>query len=528
MQEMDIRLLQASATASNSLQFWHERGVLDRIQIGDQAIYTFVHATINEYAAGRYLARLSPSEIQQWVRSKYHDIRWREPILLAVGCGQVAVITKTLLEIDAEDEQATSSLLFAAAALAESPTVPDTLTRSVIDRLIARLTSANPLLAYEVAEQAVSLVKMVPDLFVPLLQPLFAHQQIWTRLAATDLALTSGSECIEIEILEQLLRDIMREPINSFRPINSLRPIHEEKKGKLNAKELRELLLDFNDGWGVQNDVIVQGVGAIARMRPDTATKELLQALYLNSAISAATQGKLSHILIDLGCQEFVEQHQVISEKAIRNWLNKGLRADEKMLETILRITHFPAPQTKKRRKLIALTMLIHALNVPKSGVTEWDVLHRLDNVTSIEAVLRGFIQLYRINTRELALDTAWTLERIQEGLQNENASVSLLRLLPRIPMELHVPEEIHMNVSTQELFRALKHPSAIIAYGAGWLLVVGGRKAELEDLLRKMKQEMNSNEQMKKILVRIVPYIWENDVPLWLSNLLKGNQIVE
>jgi hypothetical protein len=90
------------------------------------------------------------------------------------------------------------------------------------------------------------------------------------------------------------------------------------------------------------------------------------------------------------------------------------------------------------------------------------------------------------------------------------------------------VPEEIHMNVSTQELFRALKHPSAIIAYGAGWLLVVGGRRAELEDLLQKMNQEINSNEQMKKIIVTLVPYIWENDVPSWLSNLLKGNEVIQ
>ena len=522
MQEMDIRLLQASATASTCLQFWHERGVLDRIQIGDQAVYTFVHATFNEYAAGRYLARLSPSEIQQWVRSKYHDTRWREPILLTAGCGQVEVIARTLLEIDAEDEQATSVLLFAAAVLAESPTVPDTLTRLVINRLIARLTSTNPPLAYEVAEQGTSLVKKVPYLFVPLLQPLFAHHQIWTRLAATDLALASGSERVEIEILEQLLKDVMRDPISSMKPMK------EEKEGKLNVKELREWILFPNDGWDVQNDVIVQGAEAIARMRPDTATKELLQALYLSSAISLNTKGKLSHILRDLGCQEFVEQHQVISEKAIKNWLNKGLRADQKMLETILRITHLPDSQPKKRRKLMALTTLIYALNVPESGVTQWDVLHRLDDITAIEAVLRGFIELYKINTKELALDTVWVLERIQDGLQNENVSVSLLQLLPRIPMELHVPVEINMNVSTQELFRALKHPSAIIAYGAGWLLVVGGRRAELEDLLQKMNQEINSNEQMKKIIVRMVPYIWENDVPLWLSNLLKGNEIIE
>src|SRR5205823_4822315 len=179
----------------------------------------------------------------------------------------------------------------------------------------------------------------------------------------------------EIEIVEHLLKDVMRDPIDS------LKPMEEEKKDKLNAKELREWLLDANDGWGVQNDVIVRGAEVIARRRPNTATKELLQALYLSSAVSGATKGKLSHLLIDLGCQEFVEQHQVISEKDIRNWLNKGRKADQKMLETILGITHLPDSQPKKRRKLIALTTLIYALNVPEAGVTQWDVLSRLDDV---------------------------------------------------------------------------------------------------------------------------------------------------
>lgn len=198
------------------------------------------------------------------------------------------------------------------------------------------------------------------------------------------------------------------------------------------------------------------------------------------------------------------------------------------MLETILRITHLPDSQPKKRRKLVTLTTLIYALNVPEASVTHWDVLGRLDDVTAIEAVLRGFIQLYRINTSELGLDTMWALDRIQEGLQNENSSVSLLQLLPRIPIDLHVPKEIYMSVSTQELVGALKHPSAIIAYGAGWLLVAGGRGKELEVLLPEMKQEITNNRQMKEIISRIVPYIWGNDAPLWLRNLLKLNKTTE
>lgn len=84
------------------------------------------------------------------------------------------------------------------------------------------------------------------------------------------------------------------------------------------------------------------------------------------------------------------------------------------------------------------------------------------------------------------------------------------------------------MNVSTQELLNALKHPSTIIANGAGWLLVAGRRRKELEDLLPGRKQEINNNKQMKEIIVRILPFLWGNDAPMWLSNLLKLNETID
>jgi len=519
-QEMNIQPLLVSPIVSNCLQFWHEQGVLDHLQVGHKDIYTFVHTTFLEYAAGRYLARLSFPEIQRWVRNTYHDARWREPILLAAGSGAVEVVVETLLEMDAKNEQGASVLLFASAALAGSSIVPDTLAQSVIDRLIVRLVSINPILAYEVAEQGTSLVKKVPDLFVPLLQPLFAHHQKWTRLTAIDLALASGSKFVEIETVEHILKDVLTSPISSFKPMK------EGKKDKLDTKRIRELFLDSNDGWDIQNDVIVRGTEVMASTRPDTATKELLKALFLSSAISGVTHSELAHTLKGLGCQEFVEQHQAsFSQESIRDWLKKSRNADQKMLEVILRVTHFSAPQPRKRRKLLALTTLIHALDVPESGITQWDTLNQLDDVTAIEAVLQGFIHLYGISRRELALDTMWTLEKIQEGLRNENTHLSLLQLLPKIPIEHDVTQETSMNVPIQELIRALKHPSTIIANGAALLLVVGGRRVELEGLLQQMKQDIDTSEQMKMLLGKIVPHMWENDVPLWLSNLLKLNE---
>lgn len=520
-QEMEISQLQAGTIANNCLQFWHERGVLDRVQVGSQEIYTFVHMTFNEYTAGRYLARSHEREIQTWVKNTYHDPRWHEAFLLAVGCGAVGVVD-TLLEIHSTAKQDTSALLLAVASLAESPIASHARSLSVIQPLIKCLTSVDPILVYTIVEQGKGFGNLASYLFIPLLQPFFVHQQIWTRLAAIDLALMSSPESVELETIEQILRYILQYPIDSIKPYEG------EKKEKWSTREIRERLFQVNDGWRAQNDVIVRGSYVLVYRRPDNQTKELLQALYLSSAISLNTQGKLSDMLRDLGCREFVEHHQIFSEQSLRNWFRQSLSADQKMLEVILRVTNYPASQHPKRRKLIALATLIYALNVPKSGITEWNTLHQLGDIQSIETVIIGFMQLYKIDKKELALDTIWAQEKIQEELQSKKSYISLLELLPKIPMKFDIARDKSLHFPTEQLLYALKHSSGIIANGAGWLLIAGGERTEIETLLRKMSPEIESHQQMKEILIKIIPYLWENHAPEWLTNALYINDAKE
>jgi hypothetical protein len=386
--EKGTQPLQESATASNCLQFRHERGVLDRFLVGHQEIYAFVHMTFNEYAAGRYLASLSLPEIRQRVQDKYDDARWREPILLAAGCGTVEVIAETLLEIDGDGEQATSALFLAAAALAESPTAPDSLTRSVADRLIARLTSSNPALAYEVAEHGLSLVKRLPEIFTSLLQPLFQHPQHWTRLSALYLALEAKEIRIDADELEAFL---------SIFSTGTL----PRRRGA------------FPPGWDLQNRVIVLGAERLARIRPDARTKALLQALYDDADFSVRTQGELRHVLLDLGCDEFIGERDRREQEKARGGIfdllfsGKGAEADRKVLETLLRLTSSPFTPAKKRSKLRALAVLLYALHVLEAPIQDWYVLRKLDDLPAIEAVLSGYIAALGLDKEELAQDAA-------------------------------------------------------------------------------------------------------------------------
>jgi hypothetical protein len=381
------------------------------------------------------------------------------------------------------------------AVAAETNSYSHTLASQVIERLKIRLISPTPSVAYEIAEHASDFAAQASELMYSSLSPLLEHAQIWTRISAMYLIWVGGNDFANLDILEQVLDEISKSQRKARKIVN----ISSETDNTTTAATVRKKLLSHPEGWIIQNRAVVRGAEVLARLRPNEATKTLLQSLYLSHNISAGTYFRLAEILSQLGCQEFVEQHSPgLSAIDFLIWRKNGHLADLKMLETILRVTKFAFIPPKKPRKLLALTTLVHALNVPESGVTDWDILHRLNDFQAIEAVLLGFIQAYSISLKELALDTMWVLNEILKAEQDKTWSKSLLNLLPEIPVKLDTPEDTIIDVPTEDLVRALKHPSGIIARGALYLLVISKQKEELLDLLK------NENEEVLQIIEKL------------------------
>lgn len=120
LRENGQSLLAAKEKVERCLAFWQERGVLELLQVGHEDAYTFIHATLGEYAAGRYLATCDDSEIRAYLEKVQHDARWRETLLLAAGAGKANIIAEHLLSLDRENDPVATESLLAAAALAES------------------------------------------------------------------------------------------------------------------------------------------------------------------------------------------------------------------------------------------------------------------------------------------------------------------------------------------------------------------------------------------------------------------------
>ncbi len=442
-----------------------------------------------------YLASLSDLALRLWVRENYTDIRWQEPILLAAGSGVAKIIVETLLTVDKGGEKTLSSLMLATSALAQAPALPDMLTGFVAERLVACLVSATPSIVYKAAEQGSSLAARTPMLFAPLLQPLFQHSQIWTRLSALYLALAASDTIVTIDSLETFFNDLITDPI------------FNKRGGAV-----------FTPSWGIQNKVVVLGAEALARICPDARTKGLIQKIYdSKQGISAGTHIKLRSVLLTLGCTRFIQEREREHLDYILSQHATTYHADQNILETILRLTSPPSTRAIKRSKLKALTILLNTLYTSETAVIHWDILSSLDDVKAIEAVLSGYIMVLQLNKDELAQDASWALTELRRIHQHGVIPYSLSSLLPNFPInkELHEPASLDMPV--QDLFRALEHPSAIIAYGA----------AQLLSLMRKGKEEMafllltSTNEQLLSVIACVATRLWGIEArPLFIKRL--------
>lgn len=201
--ELSIRSLEAKIQAEEGLRFWEQRHLFERIKIGCDEAIAFIHRTINEYAAGRYASEMNPNDLCQWIEEVRKDPVWEESILFAAKLGATEMIVRHLLELDDRNAINSREILLAAKVLQEAANPSHELIEAVIRRLQPGLESPIRSVVFEAAELLVELSQHAPSLVERLARSLFKHSQSWTKLAAIRLSLASGSEEVDIDVLEQ-------------------------------------------------------------------------------------------------------------------------------------------------------------------------------------------------------------------------------------------------------------------------------------------------------------------------------------
>lgn len=517
LRENGQSLLAAKEKVECCLAFWQEHGVLELLQVGHEDAYTFIHATLGEYAAGRYLASCDDSEIRAHLEKVRHDARWRETLLLAAGAGKANIIAEHLLSLDQENDPVATESLLAAATLAETPHSSPALAVKVAEHITNRLCSAIPLVAYESAEHSTGLAAQLAEQMGPLLHPLLRHPQLWTRLTALRLALAAGDSVVDFDALEAFFDDWLA-------PKDA--PQLGESPPPHTTQDIRKYILGRREPWGTFNEVLALGAEALVRTRPGEATAMRLERLARllkeginDSALNALLQGlkRLGHV--DTADQIWREYMAGLKDIPWDSITKKHRQADQALLEAVLRVTGASPSSEDNQRRPRALSMLVHALQLPQCGVEDWLVFDERRDLAALDVVLTGTIAALDLDHTEVATDAAWALARITQA---RDATTALLSILPGLPAEPNWELAAERaNLPASHLVRALSHPSRAIAISAAQLLAAGAGGGDASRMLEDVLER--GEDFALQMVACIAPFVWGKEAFAKLLRRLDG-----
>ncbi|MFM6040896.1 MAG: NACHT domain-containing protein [Sphaerospermopsis kisseleviana] len=514
--------LEAEKQAEPGINFWENRRIFERSRERHQDTINFIHLTLCEYAAAKYVSDLDDQEICKWLEEVRQNIKWKEVILFAAGLGKVEIIVNHLLELDNPENTTLTDILLAANALTEVNNASFKLIKAVVNRLQIQLESPNPAVVINTAKALLSLIPQATDLIGNIAQNLSNHTQSWTRLAVVRLVLECGDKYVDLSILKEVIDECIAEPARIYSPFTP-------RKLKDYGKYGREF----------QNQVLLQGSQLLLKKYPTLETakyiKEVISSKQLSSGIICELEKTLQkHIFEQIKNDEYKDYREewTILLRELRK--DKGLMnpqkllmiakhrerqkyADKSFLEAVLRVTDNPSNLSlslQPQQELIALGVLVQGMGWWNFPIPDWDVLSENNDLEAVDSVIKGVIAALNIEHQKIAMEAKIVLEQMdfdydldiiksvlnEEKMNLKNSSqtfdsawdkmeeisdqnyISLFSKIPEVPADPKWERVREIDISPENLVRALKHPSQGIYQNATLLLMNGvvGSEAKL------------------------------------------------
>ena len=90
--------LKSLSLARNSITYWKEAGLIERISYSGQDLITFIHKTCGEFAAARYLATIDETEVRQLIEEELDNPDWEEILDFATQTSVAEMIADVIID----------------------------------------------------------------------------------------------------------------------------------------------------------------------------------------------------------------------------------------------------------------------------------------------------------------------------------------------------------------------------------------------------------------------------------------------
>lgn len=192
VKEMEYTSLKARRIAEQCLEFWLERGILDKGIHKGQECFLFLHLNIGEYLAACYLSKMSSKAKKEWIHSHYRENIWQETLRMAIACEQEGLFIQELMNIESQNPLPEGAVFLAAQGIGENnqKNVP----QALYDKLFDYAFGDNKYLCKKTAQIINSLQGGNIDWHMNQLEEYAESDYIWEKMVAYHMILIALSD----------------------------------------------------------------------------------------------------------------------------------------------------------------------------------------------------------------------------------------------------------------------------------------------------------------------------------------------
>ena len=448
--------LKSLSLAQDSITYWEEAGLIERLRDSRQDLIAFIHKTCGEFAAARHLATVDESEARELIETELDNPEWEEVLDFATQTSVAGMIADAIID-RAENADPASRLINRAFHVIARPEI--SLASSKLDGFLTRMFE---LAQSEDRQKAYRIGRCLAT------NNLSHVAEVAKRSKRLVLAPTEWSRLIGWTVL-----------VCHF-------------SGELDRSELRNAVLYYST-IGNDENVFVKPRALFPLVRPDrdllelfliNALETLLEDLPFESQDELLAAVSKLRALVTLGSRRRLERliHRIDRKDALSmfgkmfgtfdwNWLKLD-ENDREFFRDVLTAAFVDkevlTPPKTDMKHFGAFLQLAHVMDVPVSDRNAWK---DLGNLSHVQELLRIAATIFGLSLERLAAEVLY----FYEGSGDQKIFKGYFHVADRIPSvdppEFDWEHAKQVNFDNTVLEELVHHPSRWLNFVAACVL---------------------------------------------------------
>lgn len=473
--ELDCPQLKARSICDGCANYWEERGVIEKIHYSKGSLYTFIHKTFMEYAAGRYLATLTEDLLIEEITSLDYRTSIEEVLIFAGSLGITDFIANILLNKHYENKKKSLDMLLEITVSAEYPP-SEKIRFAAFQEAANRVISLDKNDAYEYASKLVIACENFPLEVTSHTDQYINSNQYWTKLSCITFSLIAETYN-ETEVLIEFFIDLY----------------NRNRSSSFSSSLSGSLVLSSASSTLVKNEFVKRAVKYLFHNCSIVRSKDIFSSTILNNSHqSMGLIEDLDHFFRSVGHVEISKELYSLDYNAVldgfdsQEFIEREVEAAKSLCGTLIIPSFSGASNSNNNEPLLNMSALLSASSYWSAALS--DVINWPEKLfhDSIREVFKGVSLASGISRTGLHFDAISLLEKIPSSVSYDSRLVMFNRAV-RIDIEPDWDLIQNSGLDSGKLEKAMYCDSEWITCLAGNLIINLHDKSAIGGLIKRL-----------------------------------------